>query len=51
MKSLQGKHLFVLHGPIDLVVVSRAQINHDVLVTEEEHTGARVVQLVHLKKR
>ena len=40
--------LLVLHGPVDLVVVSRAQVDHDVLVAEEEHDGARVVQLVHL---
>ena len=42
------KLLGVLHGPVDLVVVSGAQINHDVFVAVEEHAGARVVQLVHL---
>jgi hypothetical protein len=40
--------LLVLHGPVDLVVVSGAQINHDVLVPKEEHASARVIQLVHL---
>lgn len=40
--------LLVLQGPVDLVVVASAQINHDVLVSEEEHHCARVVQLVHL---
>lgn len=38
--------LFVFQGPVDFVVVTRAQINHDVFVAEEEHAGARVVQLV-----
>jgi len=42
--------LLVLHGPVDLVVVTGAQIDHDELVPEEEHGGARVVQLVHLVK-
>ena len=48
--SLHNVHqlLFVLHGPVDLVVVPRAQVNHDVFVPEEEHGGAGVVQLVHL---
>ena len=40
--------LLVLQRPVDLVVVARAQIDHDVLVPVEEHGGARVVQLVHL---
>ena len=35
---------------VDFVVVTSAQINHDVLVTEKEHTSARIVQLVHLNK-
>jgi len=42
--------LFILHGPVDLVVVTSAQINHDVLVAEKEHARARIVQLVHLIK-
>ena len=33
--------LLVLDGPVDLVVVARAQINHHVLVAEEEHDLAR----------
>ena len=40
--------LRVLQGPVDLVVVACAKINHDVLVAVEEHEGARVIQLVHL---
>ena len=41
-------NLLVFHGPVDLVVVSGAQVNHHVLVAEEEHDGAGVVELVHL---
>lgn len=41
------KLLLVVHSPVDLVIVASTQINHDVLVTEEEHDGARIVQLVH----
>ena len=33
--------------PSDLVVVARPQVDHDVLVAEEEEAGAGVVQLVH----
>ncbi|CAN8008174.1 unnamed protein product, partial [Ixodes pacificus] len=40
--------LLVLQGPVDLVVVARAQVDHDVLVAEEEHDRAWVVQFVHL---
>jgi len=40
--------LLVLQSPVDLVVVTRAQIDHDVLVPVEEHGGAGVIQLVHL---
>lgn len=40
--------LLVLQSPVDLVIVTGAKINHDVLVPEEEHAGARVIQLVHL---
>lgn len=39
--------LLVRHRPVDLVIVSRAQVNHDVLVAEEEHDRAGVVELVH----
>jgi len=37
--------LLVLEDPVELVVVAGAEIAHDVLVAEEEHDGARVVQL------
>lgn len=40
------KLLFVFHGPVDLVVVTSAKVNHNVLVPEEEHARARIVQLV-----
>lgn len=35
--------LLVFHGPVDLVVVSGPQVNHDVLVPEEKHDSTRVV--------
>ena len=41
-------YLLVFHGPVDLVVVAGAEVDHHVLVPEEEHHRARVVQLVHL---
>lgn len=43
--------LLVLQGPIDFVIVSSAQIDHDVFVAEEEHHGAGIVQLVPRRKR
>ena len=39
--------LLVLEGPVDLVVVSSAKINHNVLVPEEEHDCGWVIKLVH----
>ena len=36
----------VIERPIDFVVISRSEINHDVLVSEEEHDRARIIQLV-----
>lgn len=42
--------LLVLESPVDLVVITSAQIDHHMLVTEEEHHGAGIVQLVHLIK-
>ena len=33
--------------PVDLVIVTCAKINHDVLVPKEEHACARVVELIH----
>ena len=38
--------LFVLERPIDFVVVSGAQIDHDVFVAKEEHNSAGIVQFV-----
>lgn len=39
--------LLVLHCPVDLVVVASSQVNHDVLVAEEEHNSAGIVKLIH----
>lgn len=39
--------LLVVHGPVDLVVVSSTQINHDMLIPEEKHDSAWVIQLIH----
>lgn len=39
--------LCVGHCPVDLVVVTRAEIDHHVLVAVEKHRCAWVVQLVH----
>ena len=39
--------VFVGERPVDLVVVSRSEIDHHMLISEEEHDRARVVQLVH----
>lgn len=39
--------LLVLHGPIDLVVVTSAEIDHHVLVSEEEHERDGIVEFVH----
>ena len=39
--------LFIVHGPVDLVVVARSQVNHDVLISEEKHYCARIIKLIH----
>lgn len=39
--------LLVLQDPVELVVVASTEIAHDVLVAEEEHYCARIVQFVH----
>lgn len=39
--------LFVLQGPIDLVVVASTKIDHDMLVAEEEHHRWGVIQFIH----
>ena len=39
--------LLVFENPIQLVVVAGAEIAHHVLVAEEEHHGACVVEFVH----
>lgn len=40
--------LLVFENPVDLVVVSGSAVDHDVLVAEEEHDGAGIVQLCRL---
>jgi hypothetical protein len=40
--------LLVFKDPVQLVVVACSEITHYVLVAEEEHDGARVVELIHL---
>ena len=39
--------LFIVHGPVDLVVIARSQVNHDVLISEEKHYCARIIKLIH----
>jgi hypothetical protein len=38
--------LLILQCPVYFIVVASAQIDHDVLISEEEHDCARIVQLV-----
>lgn len=42
-----NKLLFVFQHPIQLIIVSRSKITHHVLIAEEEHDGAGIVELVH----
>jgi len=42
------KLLLIIHGPVDLIVISSSQVNHDMLITIEKHDSARIIQLVHL---
>lgn len=39
--------LLVFQSPIDLVVISRTEIDHNMFIAEEKHYRARVIQLVH----
>ena len=39
--------LAIREGPVDLVVVTSPQIDHNVLVTEEKHHRTWIVQFVH----
>lgn len=39
--------LLVLQYPIQLVVVTRSEITHHVLIAVEEHDRHRIVELVH----
>jgi len=40
--------LLVFQNPVQLIVVSRTEIAHHMLVSEEEHEGDGIVELVHL---
>jgi len=40
--------LLILQDPVELIVVSRTEIAHHVLVSEEEHECNRIVEFVHL---
>ena len=42
--------LLIFHCPINLIVVSRPQIDHYVFVSVKKHDCARIVYLVHLVK-
>ncbi len=42
-----NQFLAVRQGPVDLVVVTRPQIDHDVLVAKEKHHRAWIVQFIH----
>lgn len=37
--------LFVFQDPVQLIVITGSEITHDVLVTEEEHDGTRIIKL------
>ncbi len=47
--SLNNVHhlLWVFQCPVNLVVVTRPQIDHDVFITKEEHHCTWVVEFVH----
>lgn len=45
-----NEFLLVFNRPIYFVVISGAQINHNVLVSEEKHHCAWVVEFVHFVK-
>ena len=40
--------MFVLQNPVELVIVTRSEIAHHVLIPEEKHNGDGVVEFVHL---
>lgn len=42
--------LFILNCPVDLVVVTCSQIYHNMLIPEEKHGSAGIVQLVPNKE-
>ena len=42
-----NEFLHILHCPVNLIVVTRSQINHNVLISVEEHTSAWIIQFIH----
>lgn len=43
--------LFVLQNPVQLIVVTGAEIAHHVLVAKEEHQGDRIIKLFGTSQR
>lgn len=39
--------LFVLHCPINFIIIPRPQIDHHVFISIKKHDGTRVVEFVH----
>jgi hypothetical protein len=42
--------LLVINGPVNFVVVTSTQVNHNVFVSVEEHDSDWIVEFVHLEK-
>ena len=40
--------LLIVQHPVDLVVITRTKVTHHMLISEEEHDRASIVELVHL---
>lgn len=43
-----NEFLFVRYSPVDLIVVTRSQVDHDMFISVEEHECTIIVQFVHL---
>ena len=39
--------MLIVHGPVNLIVVTRSEVNHYVFVSEEKHDRAWVIELIH----
>lgn len=49
-QTRQGKHTYneaLIHLLTHLIIVTCPQINHNMLVAEEEHEGTFIIQLIH----